>query len=65
MRSTSRPFRTKNTSEMQPYIELAERLGSFLSQVSEGTLEEISVRYSGHIGEWKTELSETPRSKEF
>jgi D-3-phosphoglycerate dehydrogenase len=43
-------------AEMQPYIELAERLGSFLSQVSEGTLEEISVRYSGHIGEWKTEL---------
>src|SRR6185369_15614027 len=42
--------------EMQPYIELAERLGSFLAQVSEGTLEEISLRYSGHIAEWKTEL---------
>jgi D-3-phosphoglycerate dehydrogenase len=42
--------------EMKPYVVLAERLGSFLAQVSEGTLEEISLRYSGHIGEWKTEL---------
>jgi D-3-phosphoglycerate dehydrogenase / 2-oxoglutarate reductase len=41
---------------MQPYIELAERMGSFLAQVSEGTIEEISIRYSGHIAEWKTEL---------
>jgi D-3-phosphoglycerate dehydrogenase len=43
-------------AEMQPYVVLAERLGSFLAQVSEGTLEEISLRYSGHIAEWKTEL---------
>jgi len=43
-------------AEMQPYIILAERMGSFLAQVSEGTLEEISLRYSGHIAEWKTEL---------
>ncbi len=42
--------------EMQPYIVLAERLGAFLAQASEGTLEEISIRYSGHIAEWKTEL---------
>lgn len=42
--------------EMQPYIELAERLGSFLAQVSDGSLEEISIRYSGHIAEWKTDL---------
>ncbi|MGA9980978.1 MAG: phosphoglycerate dehydrogenase [Candidatus Sulfotelmatobacter sp.] len=41
---------------MQPYIVLAERMGAFLAQVSEGTAEEISVRYSGHIAEWKTEL---------
>ena len=41
---------------MQPYIVLAERLGSFLAQVSEGTIEEISIRYSGHVAEWKTEL---------
>jgi len=42
--------------ELQPYIVLAERLGSFLAQVSEGALEEISLAYSGHIAEWKTEL---------
>ncbi len=41
---------------MQPYIVLAERLGAFLAQVSEGTLEEISLRYAGHIAEAKTEL---------
>jgi D-3-phosphoglycerate dehydrogenase len=43
-------------AEMQPYVVLAERLGSFLAQVSDGALEEISLRYSGHIAEWKTEL---------
>jgi D-3-phosphoglycerate dehydrogenase / 2-oxoglutarate reductase len=42
--------------QLQPYISLAERLGSFLAQISEGTLEEISLRYSGHIAEQKTEL---------
>jgi D-3-phosphoglycerate dehydrogenase / 2-oxoglutarate reductase len=42
--------------ELQPYVLLAERLGSFLAQVSDGTIEEISLRYSGHIAEWKTEL---------
>jgi D-3-phosphoglycerate dehydrogenase / 2-oxoglutarate reductase len=42
--------------ELQPYIVLAERLGSFLAQVSEGALEGISLGYSGHIAEWKTEL---------
>ena len=41
---------------MQPYIILAERMGAFLAQVSEGGLQEISIRYSGHIAEWKTEL---------
>jgi D-3-phosphoglycerate dehydrogenase len=41
---------------MQPYIVLAERIGAFLAQVSEGTIEKISIRYSGHIAEWKTEL---------
>jgi len=42
--------------ELQPYIVLAERLGAFLAQASEGTLEEISLRYSGHIAVWKTDL---------
>jgi D-3-phosphoglycerate dehydrogenase / 2-oxoglutarate reductase len=43
-------------TEMQPYILLAERLGAFLGQVSEGSIEEIAIRYGGHIAEWKTEL---------
>jgi D-3-phosphoglycerate dehydrogenase / 2-oxoglutarate reductase len=43
-------------AEMQPYIVLAERMGAFLAQISAGSIEEISLRYSGHIGEWKTEL---------
>jgi len=42
--------------ELQPYIVLAERLGAFLAQASEGTLEEISLRYSGHMAAGKTEL---------
>ncbi len=42
--------------EIQPYTVLAERMGTFLAQVSEGTLEDISLSYSGHIAEWKTEL---------
>jgi D-3-phosphoglycerate dehydrogenase len=42
--------------ELQPYIVLAERLGAFLAQASEGTVEEISLRYSGRIAEWKTDL---------
>ena len=42
--------------QMQPYISLAERLGSFLAQASEGSLGEIAIRYSGHIAEWKTDL---------
>jgi D-3-phosphoglycerate dehydrogenase len=41
---------------LQPFTVLAERLGAFLAQTSEGMIEEISVRYSGHIAEGKTEL---------
>src|SRR5947209_824039 len=41
---------------LTPYVTLAERLGSFLAQVMESALEEISIGYSGHITEWKTEL---------
>ena len=42
--------------EMHPYIVLAERLGSFLAQATDGNAEEVVVRYSGPIAEWKTEL---------
>ena len=41
---------------LKPYIVLAERLGSFLAQISEGSLERIVIRYTGHITDWKTEL---------
>jgi D-3-phosphoglycerate dehydrogenase len=42
--------------QMQPYIVLAERLGSFLAQASDGSVQDIVIRYSGPIAEWKTEL---------
>ena len=42
--------------EMQPFIILGERLGSFLAQASDGNLVEISLRYAGRLTEWKTEL---------
>lgn len=42
--------------QMQPYIVLAERLGGFLAQIAEGNAKELSLRYSGEIAEWKTEL---------
>jgi len=41
---------------LKPYVTLAERLGSFVAQISETGLESISVSYTGHITEWKTEL---------
>jgi len=43
-------------AEMHPYIVLAERMGAFLAQISEGSIEEVSLRYSGHIAGWKTDL---------
>ena len=42
--------------QMQPYIVLAERLGGFVAQITEGSPQEISLRYTGAIAEWKTEL---------
>jgi D-3-phosphoglycerate dehydrogenase len=45
-------------TQMQPYIALAEKLGAFLANVvpGAGSIQEISIRYSGRIAEWKTEL---------
>ncbi|HET6316294.1 MAG TPA: phosphoglycerate dehydrogenase, partial [Chloroflexota bacterium] len=42
--------------EMQPWIVLSERLGSFLAQTTEGNLEQISLRYSGRCATWTTDL---------
>src|SRR5256714_101519 len=43
-------------SEMHPYIELAEKLGLLLGQLSEGNVESILVGYHGRVAEWKTAL---------
>jgi D-3-phosphoglycerate dehydrogenase len=40
---------------LSPYIQLAERLGSFASQVSEGGITEVSVEYRGEAAELNTE----------
>jgi D-3-phosphoglycerate dehydrogenase len=43
---------------MQPYIALAEKLGAFLANVvpGAGSIQEISIRYTGRIADWNTEL---------
>jgi D-3-phosphoglycerate dehydrogenase len=43
---------------MRPYILLAEKLGGFLANVvsSQGSIQEISLKYSGRLTEWQTEL---------
>lgn len=43
---------------MQPYIALAERLGAFVANVvpGAGSIQEISIRYTGRIADWNTEL---------
>jgi D-3-phosphoglycerate dehydrogenase len=37
--------------KIRPYINLSERMGSFLSQVFEGGIEEITVEYKGEISD--------------
>jgi D-3-phosphoglycerate dehydrogenase len=45
-------------AQIRPWITLAERLGAFVVQVVEegGSLEEISLRYSGALAGYKTDL---------
>ena len=45
-------------TQMQPYIALAEKLGAFLANVvpASGSIQEISIRYTGRIADWNTEL---------
>lgn len=43
-------------TQMRPYISLAEKLGAFLAHIVLGSLQEISITYSGRICQWKTEL---------
>jgi D-3-phosphoglycerate dehydrogenase len=41
---------------LEPFITLGERLGSFLAQLAEARFEEIGIRYTGPLADWKTEL---------
>ena len=43
---------------MRPYLALSEKLGAFLANVAPGTgtPQEISLRYSGRLAEWNTEM---------
>jgi len=42
--------------EVAPYIEMADRLGRFLSHATPGHLENIQITYSGRIAQGKTDL---------
>jgi D-3-phosphoglycerate dehydrogenase len=42
--------------EVAPYIEMAERLGHFLSHATPGNLENIQIAYTGRIATGKTDL---------
>ncbi|MBI3658256.1 MAG: phosphoglycerate dehydrogenase [Acidobacteria bacterium] len=39
-----------------PYLQLAEKLGAFISQISEGRMNEIGIRYYGDLTEMNTGL---------
>ncbi len=43
-------------TEVAPYIEMAERLGHFLSHATNSNLESIQLTYAGRIAQGKTEL---------
>jgi D-3-phosphoglycerate dehydrogenase len=42
--------------EVAPYVEMAERLGTFLSHAAPGNLENIQLTYSGRLAAGKTDL---------
>jgi D-3-phosphoglycerate dehydrogenase / 2-oxoglutarate reductase len=42
--------------EIAPYVEMAERLGLFLSHATPGNLENIQITYAGRLAQGKTEL---------
>jgi D-3-phosphoglycerate dehydrogenase len=42
--------------EVSPYIDMAQRLGLFLSHATAGNLESIQITYAGRIAQGKTEL---------
>ncbi|GGF87626.1 phosphoglycerate dehydrogenase [Paenibacillus abyssi] len=42
-------------NKLQPYFSLGERLGSFIAQLTEGAVEEITVSYSGDVADVDTQ----------
>jgi D-3-phosphoglycerate dehydrogenase / 2-oxoglutarate reductase len=42
--------------ELRPYIHLADKLGAFVAQISDGNIEEITISFTGSIAQKKTEL---------
>jgi D-3-phosphoglycerate dehydrogenase len=42
--------------EVAPYVDLAERLGTFLAHATPGNLENMDIAYSGRLASGKTEL---------
>jgi len=43
-------------TEIAPYIDMAERLGQFLSHATPGNLENIQISYTGRLAAGKTDL---------
>jgi D-3-phosphoglycerate dehydrogenase / 2-oxoglutarate reductase len=43
-------------AELSPYVEMAERLGLFLSHATTGNLESIQMTYAGRLAQGKTDL---------
>ncbi len=39
---------------LKPYIELAEKLGSFIGQITGSAIEDVTIEYGGHVGEMNT-----------
>jgi D-3-phosphoglycerate dehydrogenase len=42
--------------KLEPYIQLGEKLGSFLAQIAGGRVEEVSISYDGGLAELNTHL---------
>lgn len=42
--------------QARPFIALGGKLGTFLAQITEGRPEQVTLRYTGEISRWKTEL---------
>lgn len=50
------PLKTKDLSEMKPYLDLAEMLGKIYYQAETDTVEKIEIMYSGDLAEKETKV---------